>query len=32
MLSHGKTLVLSDLHLGNGGVYDIFAGGHELPA
>lgn len=25
-----RTLVLSDLHLGNGGVYDIFAGGGEL--
>lgn len=32
MAGHGKTLVLSDLHLGNGGVYDIFAGGGELPA
>lgn len=32
MPGHGKTLVLSDLHLGNGGVYDIFAGGRELPA
>lgn len=27
-----KTLILSDLHLGNGGEYDIFAGGKELPA
>lgn len=25
-----RTLVLSDLHLGNGGPYDIFAGGGEL--
>ena len=27
-----KTLILSDLHLGNGGDYDIFAGARELPA
>jgi UDP-2,3-diacylglucosamine pyrophosphatase LpxH len=27
-----RTLVLSDLHLGNGGSYDIFAGGAALPA
>ncbi len=27
-----RTLVLSDLHLGNGGDYDIFAGGEDLPA
>lgn len=27
-----KVLVLSDLHLGNGGNYDIFAGEGELPA
>jgi UDP-2,3-diacylglucosamine pyrophosphatase LpxH len=27
-----RTLVLSDLHLGNGGPYDIFAGPAELPA
>src|ERR1039458_172908 len=26
-----NTLVLSDLHLGNGGFYDIFAGEAELP-
>jgi UDP-2,3-diacylglucosamine pyrophosphatase LpxH len=26
-----NTLVLSDLHLGNGGAYDIFAGETELP-
>ncbi|MCY1047392.1 metallophosphoesterase [Corallococcus sp. bb12-1] len=27
-----RTLILSDLHLGNGGPYDIFAGAAELPA
>ena len=27
-----RTLIVSDLHLGNGGVYDVFAGGEELPA
>jgi UDP-2,3-diacylglucosamine pyrophosphatase LpxH len=27
-----RTLILSDLHLGNGGEYDIFAGGESLPA
>lgn len=27
-----RTVILSDLHLGNGGQYDIFAGGEELPA
>ncbi len=27
-----RTVILSDLHLGNGGPYDIFAGGVELPA
>ncbi|WP_309894633.1 metallophosphoesterase [Archangium sp.] len=27
-----RTVILSDLHLGNGGPYDIFAGGEELPA
>jgi hypothetical protein len=27
-----RTIVLSDLHLGNGGVYDVFAGGDALPA
>lgn len=31
MPGHVKTLVLSDLHLGNGDVYDIFAGGDALP-
>jgi UDP-2,3-diacylglucosamine pyrophosphatase LpxH len=28
----GRTLVISDLHLGNGGDYDVFAGGEALPA
>lgn len=27
-----RTVILSDTHLGNGGPYDIFAGGKELPA
>ncbi len=27
-----KTVILSDLHLGNGGPYDIFAGAEALPA
>src|SRR4051812_1720440 len=27
-----RTLIVSDLHLGNGGVYDAFAGGDTLPA
>ena len=27
-----RTLIISDLHLGNGGVYDAFAGREELPA
>ena len=27
-----RTLILSDLHLGNGGEYDIFAGSNSLPA
>jgi UDP-2,3-diacylglucosamine pyrophosphatase LpxH len=27
-----QTIVLSDLHLGNGGIYDVFAGGNVLPA
>jgi len=27
-----RTLILSDLHLGNGGEYDIFAGSDSLPA
>ncbi|WP_437664804.1 metallophosphoesterase [Sorangium sp. So ce1182] len=27
-----RTLILSDLHLGNGGDYDVFAGGEALPA
>lgn len=27
-----RTLILSDLHLGNGGEYDIFAGSDNLPA
>jgi UDP-2,3-diacylglucosamine pyrophosphatase LpxH len=27
-----RTIVLSDLHLGNGGIYDVFAGGDVLPA
>lgn len=27
-----RTLVISDLHLGNGGDYDAFAGAEELPA
>lgn len=27
-----KTLIVSDLHLGNGGMYDIFAGGETLPS
>ena len=27
-----RTLILSDLHLGNGGSYDIFAGSDSLPA
>ena len=27
-----KTLIVSDLHLGNGGSYDIFAGGETLPS
>ena len=26
-----RTLILSDLHLGNGGDYDIFAGADSLP-
>src|SRR5262249_51669029 len=26
------TLIVSDLHLGNGGEYDVFAGGEALPA
>jgi hypothetical protein len=28
----GKILIVSDLHLGGGGTYDIFAGGQELPS
>src|SRR5262249_12052663 len=27
-----RTLIVSDLHLGNGGPYDSFAGDEELPA
>ncbi|WP_437642411.1 metallophosphoesterase [Sorangium sp. So ce854] len=27
-----RTLIISDLHLGNGGDYDVFAGGDALPA
>ena len=27
-----RTLIVSDLHLGNGGEYDVFAGGEALPA
>jgi UDP-2,3-diacylglucosamine pyrophosphatase LpxH len=27
-----RTLIISDLHLGNGGPYDVFEGGAELPA
>jgi len=27
-----RTIILSDLHLGNGGDYDVFAGGDVLPA
>jgi UDP-2,3-diacylglucosamine pyrophosphatase LpxH len=27
-----KTLIISDLHLGNGGPYDVFEGGEALPA
>jgi UDP-2,3-diacylglucosamine pyrophosphatase LpxH len=27
-----KTLIISDLHLGNGGPYDVFEGGASLPA
>ncbi|WP_437949288.1 metallophosphoesterase [Sorangium sp. So ce296] len=27
-----RTLIISDLHLGNGGDYDVFAGERELPA
>ena len=27
-----RVLVVSDVHLGNGGVYDIYAGGAALPA
>jgi len=27
-----KTLIISDLHLGNGGPYDVFEGGESLPA
>ena len=27
-----RVLVVSDIHLGNGGVYDIYAGGAALPA
>jgi UDP-2,3-diacylglucosamine pyrophosphatase LpxH len=27
-----RTLIVSDLHLGNGGEFDVFAGGDELPA
>lgn len=27
-----KTLIISDLHLGNGGPYDVFEGREELPA
>src|SRR5262245_4769620 len=27
-----RTLIISDLHLGNGGEYDVFAGGEALPA
>ncbi|WP_437618239.1 metallophosphoesterase [Sorangium sp. So ce1151] len=27
-----RTLIISDLHLGNGGDYDVFAGEQELPA
>lgn len=27
-----RTLIVSDLHLGNGGPYDVFAGGEALPA
>lgn len=27
-----RTLIISDLHLGNGGEYDVFAGGDALPA
>lgn len=32
MKDAGKFLIISDLHLGNGGTYDIFAGGDALPA
>jgi len=31
MSGASKILIVSDLHLGNGGSYDIFAGGQELP-
>jgi UDP-2,3-diacylglucosamine pyrophosphatase LpxH len=27
-----RTLIVSDLHLGNGGPYDVFAGGEALPS
>jgi UDP-2,3-diacylglucosamine pyrophosphatase LpxH len=27
-----RTLIISDLHLGNGGAYDVFEGGEALPA
>jgi UDP-2,3-diacylglucosamine pyrophosphatase LpxH len=27
-----RTLIISDLHLGDGGVYEVFAGGQALPA
>lgn len=27
-----RTLIISDLHLGNGGPYDVFMGGNALPA
>ncbi|APR88377.1 hypothetical protein A7982_13726 [Minicystis rosea] len=27
-----RTIIISDLHLGNGGEYDVFAGGEALPA
>ncbi|MBL9041037.1 MAG: metallophosphoesterase [Myxococcales bacterium] len=32
MSDAAKILIVSDLHLGNGGSYDIFAGGESLPA
>ncbi len=31
MSGSARTIVLSDLHLGSGGLYDIFAGGEALP-